>query len=57
MSREMITLKTRVRYDNRATNLDRRASTDMERLPNPIHYIIGQALRGKFKPTVTSSRK
>lgn len=53
----MISLKTRVRYDNRATNSDRRALTDMERIPNPIHYIIGQALRGKFKPTVTPSRK
>jgi hypothetical protein len=54
MSRQTISLKCRVRYEGRATTIDRRATkgADLEKLPDPLWYTIGRALRSKFpKPT------
>jgi hypothetical protein len=52
MSRQSISLKARVRYEGRVKTFDRRArqDADLENLPNPIRYTIGQVLRYKFKP-------
>ena len=54
MSHHSISLKTRVRYEGRAQIFDRRATkgADLEKLPNPLWYMIGQALHGKYKPAV-----
>ena len=51
MSRRIIPLKTRVRYEGRAKVFDRRATVgaDLEKLPDPISYMIGFALRGKSR--------
>jgi len=43
MSRRTISLKSIVRYEGRSHTLDRRA--DLEQLPNPIWYTVGQVLR------------
>ncbi len=50
MSRQSISLKTRVRYEGRAQIIDRRATkgADLEKLPNPIWYMITKVLRGKL---------
>ncbi len=54
MSHTTISLKTRVRYEGRAMTIDRRATkgADLEKLPNPLWYTIGQALHRKYKPAV-----
>ncbi len=54
MSRQFISLKTRVRYEGRAQTIDRRATkgADLEKLPNPLWYTIGQSLRSKFRKPV-----
>ena len=51
MSRQVISLKSRVRYEGRAQVFDRRATmgADLEKLPNPIWHMVGFALRGKFR--------
>ena len=51
MSRRIISLKTRVRYEGRAQIFDRRAKVgaDLEKLPNPVWRMVGLALRGKFR--------
>jgi hypothetical protein len=51
MSRRSISLKCRVRYEGRVRTFDRRATkgADLEKLPNPLWYMIGQALRSKFR--------
>ena len=46
MSRQTVSLKCRVRYEGRFHTLDRRA--DLETLPNPIWYTVGQVLRQNF---------
>ena len=57
MSRHTISLKTRVRYEGRAQIIDRRATkgADLEKLPNPLWYMIGQSLRSKFLKPVTKA--
>lgn len=51
MSRRIIPLKSRVRYEGRARTFDRRATigADLDKLPDPIWRVIGLALRSKFK--------
>jgi len=61
MSRRTIPLKTRVRYEGRATTFDRRATigADLEKLPDPIWRTISMVLRSKFKgsaPTAGPSK-
>jgi hypothetical protein len=43
MNRRTISLKSIVRYEGRSHTLDRRA--DLEQLPDPIWYTVGQVLR------------
>ena len=43
MSRRTISLKSIVRYEGRSHTTDRRS--DLEVLPNPIWYTVGQVLR------------
>jgi hypothetical protein len=59
MSRQFISLKTRVRYEGRAQTIDRRATkgADLEKLPNPLWYMIGQTLRGKFRKPLPKGAK
>jgi hypothetical protein len=47
MSRRIISLKSRVRYEGLALSIDRRA--DLEQLPDPIWYTVGQVLRKKYR--------
>ncbi len=51
MSRCVISLKSRVRYEGRAQIFDRRPTigADLEKLPNPVWHTVGLALRGKFR--------
>jgi len=51
MSRQAISLKTRVRYEGRARTFDRRATrgADLEKLPDPVWRTVGMALRSKFR--------
>jgi len=51
MSRQSISLKTRVRYEGRARTFDRRATrgADLEKLPNPLWHTVSQVLRSKFR--------
>jgi len=51
MSRQTVSLKSRVRYEGRVRIFDRRATrgADLEKLPNPLlWYTVGQVLRSKF---------
>jgi len=50
MSRQHISLKSRVRYEGRVQIFDRRAPRDaeLEQLPNPLWLRVNQALRAKF---------
>ena len=60
MSRRIISLKTRVRYEGRAQVFDRRAKVgaDLEKLPNPVWRMVGLALHGKFRKSAgTPARK
>jgi hypothetical protein len=54
MSRHTLSLKSRVRYEGRVRTFDRRATrgADVEKLPNPIWYTVGQVLRSKFRKPV-----
>jgi hypothetical protein len=58
MSRLTVSLKTRVRFDGRVTTIDRRATkgADLEKLPNPIWYTIGQVLRSKFRKPILARK-
>jgi hypothetical protein len=47
MSRQAVSLKSRVRYDGRARTFDRR--TELEKIPNPLWYTVGQVLRSKLR--------
>jgi len=51
MSRYTISLKSRVRYEGRVRTFDRRPTkgADLEKLPNPLWYTVGQVLRSKFR--------
>jgi hypothetical protein len=58
MSRQSISLKSRVRYEGRVRTFDRRATkgADLEKLPDPLWYTVGQVLRSKFrKPILADS--
>jgi len=58
MSRQTVSLKSRVRYEGRVRTFDRRATrgADLEKIPNPVWYMVGQALRSKFrKPLVADN--
>jgi hypothetical protein len=58
MSRQHISLKSRVRYEGRVKIVDRRSARDaeLERLPDPIWRRVNLVLRAKFnKPGVTGS--
>ncbi len=54
MSRRTISLKCRVRYEGRVSTIDRRS--EIEKLPNPIWYTVGQVLRQNFQRVVRGSR-
>ncbi len=54
MSRRTISLKSRVRYEGRSHTLDRRA--ELESLPDPIWYTVGQVLRQNFRKIVRGQR-
>lgn len=51
MSRQTVSLKSRVRYDGRVRTFDRRATkdADLENLPNPLWHTVSQVLRSKFR--------
>jgi hypothetical protein len=51
MSRQIISLKSRVRYEGRAQVFDRRATVgaDLEKLPDPVWHVVGLALGGPFR--------
>jgi len=58
MSRQSIPLKSRVRYEGRVKTFDRRATkgADLEKIPNPIWYTVGQVLRSKFRKPVLDDK-
>jgi len=49
MSRQTVSLKSRVRYEGRVKTFDRRATmgADLEKLPDPLWYRVGQILKSK----------
>jgi hypothetical protein len=55
MTRQRISLKARVRYEGRVQTFDRRAITDLEKIPNPVWRTVGQVLRSKFRKPVPVS--
>jgi hypothetical protein len=58
MSRRTISLKSRVRYEGRVRTFDRRATkgADLEKIPDPLWYIVGQVLRRKFRQPILGKR-
>ena len=54
MSRQNISLKSRVRYEGLGKTFDRRPTrgADLEKLPNPIWFTVGQVLRSKFRKPI-----
>ena len=54
MSRQTVSLKSRVRYEGRVRTFDRRTTqdTDLEKLPDHIWHTVGQVLRSKFRNPV-----
>jgi hypothetical protein len=54
MSRQTVSLKSRVRYDGRVRTFDRRATrdADLENLPNPLWHTVSQVLRSKFRKPI-----
>jgi hypothetical protein len=54
MSRQTISLKSRVRYEGRAQIFDRRPTkgADLEKLPDPLWYTVSQVLRSKFRKPI-----
>ena len=54
MSRHTVPLKFRVRYEGRVQTFDRRATkgADLEKLPDPLWYTVGQVLRSKFRKPI-----
>ena len=58
MSRLTVSLKTRVRFEGRVRTIDRRPTkgADLEKLPNPIWYTIGQVLRSKFRKPILARK-
>jgi hypothetical protein len=58
MNRHTISLKSRVRYEGRVRTFDRRATkgADLEKLPNPLWYTVGQVLRSKFRKPILGDK-
>jgi hypothetical protein len=59
MSRHTISLRSRVRYEGRVQIFDRRPTkgADLEKLPDPIWYTVGQVLRSRFgKPLLKGAK-
>ena len=58
MKRPTISLKSRVRYEGKVQIFDRRPTqgADVEKIPNPIWYTIGQVLRSKFRKPILSKK-
>jgi hypothetical protein len=54
MSRQTISLKSRVRYEGLAQIIDRR--NDLEKLPNPFWYTVGHVLRRNFRKAIRGRR-
>jgi hypothetical protein len=54
MSRQTISLKSRVRYEGLGQIFDRRA--DLEKLPNPIWYTVVPVLRRNFSKILKGRR-
>ncbi len=54
MSRQTISLKSRVRYERLAQIFDRR--TDLEAIPDRIWYTVGHILRRNFRKAVRGRR-
>jgi hypothetical protein len=54
MSRQTISLKSRVRYEGLAQIFDRRPNhgADLDELPDRIWYTVGQAFRKNFRKNV-----
>jgi hypothetical protein len=54
MSRQTISLKSRVRYEGRAQVFDRRPTkgADLEKLPDPLWYTVSQTLHSKFRKPI-----
>jgi len=61
MSRPTISipLRTRVRYEGRVKIFDRRPTkgADLEKLPEPIWYTVGQVLRYKFGKSLLAAKR
>jgi hypothetical protein len=55
MSRQTISLKSRVRYEGLGMIIDRRS--DLEVLPNPIWYTVGHVLRRNYRNVLRSRSK
>ena len=51
MSNRILSLKSRVRYEGRATTIDRRATVgaDLEKLPDPVWRTVGLVLRSQLR--------
>jgi hypothetical protein len=58
MSRHTVSLKSRVRYEGRVRTFDRRATqgADLEKLPNPLWYTVGQVLRSNFRKPILADK-
>jgi len=58
MSRQTISLKSRVRYEGRVRTFDRRPTkgADLEKIPNPIWFTVGQVLRSKFRKPILAGK-
>ena len=58
MSRQTVSLKSRVRFEGRVSTLDRRAAlgAELERLPEPLWYTVGQVLRSNFRKPILSAK-
>jgi hypothetical protein len=60
MSRQTISLKSRVRYEGRVRTFDRRPvrgeGVDLEKLPEPLWYVVGQVLRSNFRKPILGAK-
>jgi len=54
MSRQTISLKSRVRYEGRVRTFDRRATkgADLEKIPDPTWHTVSRILRSKFRKPI-----
>jgi hypothetical protein len=57
MARPTLSLKSRVRYEGLVRTFDRRATrgADLEKLPEPISYVVSQVLRSNFRKPILGS--